>query len=117
MFDKVKVHEKDGVTIVAPRGEYVGGKETDALRDTLLGLGEGARNKCVVDLAGTSYVNSTALGVLIAAHSHFATRGGHIALANVNANIRNIFVITKLSLVFQVYDTLDAALVAVNAPK
>ncbi|MGB0768643.1 MAG: STAS domain-containing protein, partial [Phycisphaeraceae bacterium] len=66
--------------------------------------------KMVIDLEKVTYLNSTALGVLIAAHTNFSKRGGKVALSTVEKNIENIFVITKLNKLFQIHDDQAAAL-------
>ena len=50
-------------------------------------------------------MNSVSLGVLIAGHSNYAKRGAKMKLCAVDKKIQNIFVVTKLSLVFDVYDS------------
>jgi len=50
------------------------------------------------------------LGVLITGHTNYAKRQGQMKLCSVDKRIQNIFVITKLSLVFDVYDSEDKAI-------
>jgi len=111
-MSKVTVSQQQGLTILHPTGEFVGGSETDELRTALDGLAREENTNLLIDLAGTTYLNSTALGVLIAAHTNFSKRGARIALCNVAKNIENIFVITKLTLVFTIYGTKDEAVAA-----
>ena len=95
---------QEGKTVVLElKGNYVGGDETDELRDTIKKLSEEGNLKLVVDLGEVSYLNSSALGVLIAAHANYAKRGGKIKLCQLNKNLENLFVITKLSLIFDSY--------------
>ncbi len=95
---------QEGKTVVlALKGNYVGGEETDELRDTIKKLSEEGNLKLVIDLGEVSYLNSSALGVLIAAHANYAKRGGKIKLCQLNKNLENLFVITKLSLIFDSY--------------
>ncbi len=97
------------VTVAEPKGELIGGDETDELRSEITRLYTEGNRKLVIDLGKTTYLNSTAIGVLIWAHTHYAKNGGEVKLANLNKNIKNIFVITKLTMVFDVRDTqLDA---------
>lgn len=112
MASKVKVSSVDDIRIVEPRGEFIGGDETEELRAALAAEGEQGTMKLLVDLAGVSYLNSTALGVLIAAHANFSKRDASIALCSVSDNIRNIFVITKLTLVFTIHSSRADALSA-----
>jgi len=99
-----KTSLQDGKIIVLElKGNYVGGDETDQLRDTIKKLSEEGNLKLVMDLGEVSYLNSSALGVLIAAHANYTKRGGSIKLCQLNKNIENLFVITKLSLIFDSY--------------
>ncbi len=106
---KVKVEDDNGLHVLKARGEFVGGKETDLLRDKLAEEAEAGRERLLIDLESVRYLNSTALGVLISAHSNFSKRGGVLALCNVSEGITNLFVITKLSKVFNVYTDRDEA--------
>lgn len=107
---KVRVEEENDLRVLKARGEFVGGKETDLLRETLASEAEAETERLLIDLENVQYLNSTALGVLIAAHTNFSRRGGVLALCNVSEGITNIFVITKLSKVFTIYADRDEAL-------
>ncbi len=107
---KVKVTSNEDIRIVEMRGEFIGGDETDDLRDVLQKESQDGADRLLVDLSGATYLNSTALGVLISAHTSFSKRNAKIALCNVSKNIENIFVITKLALVFSIYSTRQEAL-------
>ena len=102
---KVKITTQEDVTILELQGEFVGGGETEDLRDALAQQSKDETKKLLIDLAGARYLNSTALGVLIAAHANFSKRGASVGLCNISKNIENIFVITKLTLVFNIYAT------------
>jgi anti-sigma B factor antagonist len=91
------------IIVLELRGNYVGGEETDELRDTIKKLSDEENLKLVMDLGEVSYLNSSALGVLIAAHANYVKRGGKIKLCQLNKNLENLFVITKLSLIFDSY--------------
>lgn len=95
---------QDGKIIVLElSGNYVGGDETDGLRDTIKKASEEGNTMLVIDLGEVSYLNSTALGVLISAHANYAKRDGKVKLCQLNKNIENLFVITKLSLIFETF--------------
>jgi anti-sigma B factor antagonist len=88
------------IVILELKGNYVGGDETDDLRDEIKKISEKGNTKLIIDLGEVSYLNSSALGVLIAAHANYAKRDGKIKLCQLNKNLENLFVITKLSLIF-----------------
>lgn len=95
---------QDGKIIVLQlKGNFVGGDETDELQDKIKKLSESGNLKLVIDLGEVAYLNSSALGVLISAHANYTKRGGKVKLCQLNKNIENLFVITKLSLIFDTY--------------
>lgn len=93
------------VAVIEPKGELTGGEETDELRSEVEKLAGSGNKKLVIDLGRVTYLNSTAIGTLIWAHTHYAKNGGEVKLANLHKGIENIFVITKLTLVFDVQDS------------
>lgn len=109
MFENITVRKKGDYAIVSLRGEFIGGEETDALRDLLKSLPKEGITKVIIDLGKVPYLNSTALGVLISAHATFTKANGKIVLANLTKSIENIFVITKLTLVFDIYSSVEEA--------
>lgn len=109
-MSQIRKEEISGIIVLHLRGQFIGGEETDELRQSLTEAAELQQSKLIVNLENVSYLNSTALGVLISAHTNFVKRDGKIALCNVSKSIENIFVITKLTLVFSIYSTLDEAI-------
>jgi len=105
----MKKREVGTIVILEPKGYLTGGDETDELETTIRELSEGGNKHLVLNLGQTQHLNSTALGVLIQAHSNYVKRGGQMKLCAVDSRIQNIFVITKLSLVFDVYPKEDQA--------
>jgi anti-sigma B factor antagonist len=110
MPEQITVEQQGTVTTIQLQGQFIGGDETDALREEFKKLMQQEKPLVAVDLHGVSYLNSTALGVFISAHANFSKRGGRIALCNISKNIENIFVITKLTLVFEMFPTTQEAI-------
>ncbi len=106
----MKQRQVGDVVVLAPKGDLAGGDETDELEKAIKTLGEAGNKHLVINLAETQHLNSTALGVLISAHSSYVRRGGQMKLSSVDQRIQNIFVITKLSMVFDVYPTEEQAI-------
>ncbi len=113
-MSQIKKEERAGISVLQLRGQFIGGDETDELRSILSEASEQQQSKLIVNLENVSYLNSTALGVLISAHTNFVKRDGKIALCNVSKSIENIFVITKLTLVFSIHATLDEAVLQLS---
>lgn len=106
----MKQRQMGNIAVITPRGYLTGGDETDELEQAIKTLVEGGNKSLVINLGETQHLNSTALGVLISAHTTYVRRGGQMKLAAVDNRIQNIFVITKLSLVFDVYPTEEQAI-------
>jgi anti-sigma B factor antagonist len=106
----LEVRTVGDVTVLTPKGMLLGGKETDELQGKIKELAEAGNKKLLINLGQTTFMNSVSLGVLIAGHSNYAKRSAKMKLCAVDKKIQNIFVVTKLSLVFDVYDSEDEAL-------
>ena len=106
----MKQRQVGDVVVLAPKGYLTGGDETDELEQAIKSLGEGGNKHLVINLGETQHLNSTALGVLISAHSSYVRRGGQMKLCSVDKRIKNILVITKLSMVFDVYPSEEQAI-------
>jgi anti-sigma B factor antagonist len=65
--------------------------------------------KLVIDFSKTTYLNSTSVGVLIAAHTSYARREWQLKVCAMNKHVHAIFAITNLMKIFSVYDTREEA--------
>lgn len=98
------------IAVLSPKGYLMGGEETDELEKAIQKLSEDGNKNLVINLSETQHLNSTALGALIRARDGYVRRGGQMKLAALDKHIENIFVITKLSMVFDVYSTEEQAI-------
>jgi anti-sigma B factor antagonist len=76
---------------------------------------EAGRTRIVVDLTETSFLDSTALGVLIGAVKRLRSRDGALTIVNTDANIAKTFEITGLDQIFTIRPTRDEAIQALDA--
>jgi anti-sigma B factor antagonist len=112
MSVKSSTLENGTIGVIEAKGSLVGGEETDELRRYVADFLQQGVKKLVIDLSKVTYLNSTAIGVLVSAHTSFARNKGQVKLCGVNRNIDNIFVITKLMLVLDVVETREDAIKA-----
>jgi anti-anti-sigma factor len=94
----------NGVVVLTPKGNLVGGDETDELQAALKSLAEQKVPCVVIDLKDAEFITSMALGILVAAHTSYTNRNLRIALCNLTKRIWNTLVIARLSLTFDVYE-------------
>ena len=106
----LKEKREGDVVVLYPKDYLMGGAETDELDKRISELVESGNKTLVINLQDTRHLNSTAIGVLIKAHSNYSKRAGAVRLCRVDKNIKNIFVITKLAMVFEVFETEEQAI-------
>ena len=68
-----------------------------------------------MDLTETSFLDSTALGVLIGAVKRLRSRDGVLTIVNTDPNIAKTFEITGLDQIFTIRPTRDEAIEALDA--
>ena len=97
------------VHVLTPKKDLVGRDETLALLgviDEVVGRGA---PKIVLDLGKISWVNSTGLGSMVRMRTTCATHNGWFRLARVGERINQIFLVTKLVLVFDTFESVEEA--------
>lgn len=78
-------------------------------------ISEGARH-VVVDLTATTFIDSTALGVLLRGVERLRERDGRLSVSCDDPNICKVFEVTGLDRIFSVYSTREEALGQVPSP-
>ena len=76
---------------------------------------DSGHTRIVVDLAETTFLDSTALGVLIGAVKRLRSRDGVLTIVNTDPNIAKTFEITGLDQIFTIRPTRDEAVDALDA--
>ncbi|MDA8296175.1 MAG: STAS domain-containing protein [Actinomycetota bacterium] len=106
---QVKVREQAGASVVSAEGE-VDVSTAPALRQRLYELPDSA--KVVVDLSEVTFLDSTGLGVLVAALKRVreSDAGGDLRLVVTRPQVSKVLEVTGLSTVFSVFPSLDEAL-------
>src|SRR6058998_1092934 len=100
--------------VVAVRGE-IDLFTAPELKQKLTDAIEGGRSRIVVDLSDTTFLDSTALGVLIGAVKRLRSRDGALTIVNTDQNIAKTFEITGLDQIFTIRPTRDEAIEALDA--
>jgi len=117
MSVKLTTHAKGDVIIVDTSGKLTLGEATSALRTTIRELVQGGSRKIVLNMADVSYMDSSGLGELIAAHTTVTTAGGEIKLLNLAKRVHDLLKLTKLYTVFEAFEDEAAAVASFSAAK
>ena len=80
------------------------------LRKTCDILMKNGEKKVLIDLSGVTYIDSSGLATLIEMFQRLKKIGGKLRLSSMNEKVKNVFEITKLYKLFEVFDTREAAL-------
>jgi anti-sigma B factor antagonist len=109
--DPVAGVDRNGSAVVVRLAGELDLYNAHAVRDALLECCNESPERLVVDLSSVSFIDSTALGVLIEARSRLANRRGFL-LAAPGLETRRALAISGLDRHFAVHDSLDGALTA-----
>ena len=100
-------------TVLALSGKLTS-DASSALEDRVAGLVDAGTSKIVLNLSGLTHMDSSGLGRIVNCHT-IASRAGGIKLAEVASRIQNSLVMTKLIMVFDVYDSEREAVASFDA--
>lgn len=98
----------DGIGVVVPRGRLnmVAARQ---LRETLAGLVAAGTSRIVVDLAETTFLDSSALGALVAGLKTARQAGGDLRIARPTESVMTVFKLTNLDKVLRPRDDVESA--------
>lgn len=116
MTDRVVIASDtdEGVLVVGVQGE-LDLYSAPELRARLLQAIDDGADSIVLDLRGTTFMDSTALGVIVAAMKALRARSGRLVLVNESRSIAKTLAITGLDEMLDVEPTVDAALLTARA--
>ena len=79
------------------------------IRDTLGDLTKAASPQIVINMARATFIDSSGLGILMAARRDAQKGGGRLALCGMTKDVRMVFELTRLNKFFEIYDDETAA--------
>lgn len=98
----------DGTIVLKVEGE-VDVSTAPELRERLLAVADRGHNLAVVDMSEVSFVDSTALGVLVSGVKRLRGAGGDLRLVVTQPRIAKVLAITGLTDVFPLYASAQEA--------
>ncbi len=110
MAVKISTIQNVNIAILEVKGTIIGGEETDELKARASDMLEQGNRKLIIDLSGVTYINSSGLGALVSIHTSYGRVEGRICLCGMGKSVQNVFVLTRLTSIFDAEDTVDAAI-------
>lgn len=98
----------DGIVILRPQGD-VDMEVAPALRKALRGVFDGKPKKVVVHLRDVPYIDSSGIAVLVEGLQWSRKTGIVYLLAECSPQVRGVLSLARLSSIFSVTDTIEAA--------
>ena len=83
--------------------------DSGQLKGKVVSLMDAGRTQIILNLAAVTYIDSSGLGEMVSCHTT-AKQKGAVKLAQMGKRIQDLLVMTKLMMVFDVYDSEKEAL-------
>jgi anti-sigma B factor antagonist len=109
---RLRVQDREGITCI----EFVDRNILDEaniqqIGDEISSLVDSQRRpRVMISFANVDHLSSAALGTLITINNKIRSKDGQLRLANIDPQIYEVFVITKLNKLFQIHDSAEEAL-------
>ncbi len=108
----VKRRAQGPVSVISLKGSFFGDKETDELEKAIVDEAATGNKWLVLDMRECDNLNSIAIGVLMRGYASYKNRGGEIKLCGLGQKLNNLFVMTKLIMLFDHHTDCEAAVAA-----
>ena len=86
----------------------------EAVEAKIRSLLEDGFENMVINFSGVDFMVTRVINVLLVALKQIRARGGEVYLAGMNANIRRVFDIMRLNVVFKIFESEEEALGALE---
>ena len=109
---RLRVRRQNDVTVI----EFIDRNILDEANIQLIGeeitalVDAEASPKLLISFANVDHLSSAALGTLITVNNRVRAKAGQLRLANIDPQIHEVFVITRLNKLFSIHETSEDAL-------
>lgn len=104
----IKSEKKEKSTVIYLSGRFDADVST-SFKTVLLDLLEHGEFNYVVDLSEVSFLDSGGLGCLVASLRRVREKDGEIKIASLSNKVRNVFELTRMHRVFDIFDSSEMA--------
>jgi len=107
---KVETRKVSDVQILDCSGKITLGDGTMVVRNAVRDILNKGGKKILLNLADVSYIDSSGVGELVSTYTTVSSHGGTLKLLRLSPKTRELLTMTKLLIVFQVFDDEKVAL-------
>lgn len=105
----ISVEKKDGICVIHLAGNLSGYAETEQLHAEVKNCLTEKIIKIIIDLKAVHWMGSVGLGVLICCLTSIRDAGGVLHLTGLNDKVKDLMEISKLNVIFEIYNTVEEA--------
>jgi len=99
-----------GILKLSLEGDLIGEVKGPELLEVINGAFNQEIKYCAIDISKVRYINSSGIGVLITILTKFRNRDGDVCLINPSEHVKKLLIITKLTAIFNIVDSLNEAI-------
>ncbi len=103
------------ISVVSLKGRFYGDRETDELEKAIMDEAAAGNTRLVLNMSECEALNSVGIGTLMRGYANYKGRGGEVKLCGLGKRLKDLFVMTKLIMLFDHHDTEEQALAAFAA--
>lgn len=107
--DQVTIELVNDVLALKLTGQFLGGEETEFVRNELMSTGVDIRG-AIIDMSGVTFANSSFLGTILAIHTAYVRKDSVLLIAGLQKTVAQIFKMTRLDNALNVFSTFEEAL-------
>ena len=101
---------KNGILLLSLSGDLIGEVKGPQLLEVVNNAINEEVIHCAVDISEVRYINSSGIGVLITILTKFRNQGGEVCIVNPSEHVKKLLIITKLTAIFIITDTVNEAI-------
>ena len=109
LVDKVALKQRGNIQILTLKNS-IQTPEAEQIEMKLESLYQGEKYHIIIDMSRTNHICSSALGVLVSYKRNFTEKNGDIRLVFKSDELKQLFEVTMLDKVFEIYYNLQEAL-------
>ena len=106
---KIVDQVKNDIVTIRLEGKVMGGPDATMFHGKLHEYINSGKKRIIIDLGGVEWMSSVGLGMLISALTTAKNNQSELKLANVTKSIQSLLTITRLTTIFETFESVDEA--------
>lgn len=105
----IEVAKNGDISLVKMKGELDAYQSIDFKKRMIEEVISGSGKIILMDMTGLSYIDSAGLGALVSLLKRASENSKELRFFGMRSNIKKIFELTRLNMVFKIFDTYEEA--------